>query len=300
MPYLKAFAGVARAPFLLLPVTLVAAGGGVAFFEGSLFWMRTALALVGLVSLHMAVNILNEWSDMRTGIDLETERTPFSGGSGTLPAGGMSQGSALVFGVVCAAIGLVIGVYFFSIVGSAMVPIMVIGGICVLAYTDLLAKMGIGEIAAGIGLGGGPVVGTALVNTSQISDAAIAAGVPATLMTFNLLLLNEFPDERADRKGGRKNLVILLGRGPAAWIYVAAALATPSSILVAVVLGILPAPCLVAILPSFLLAKPIMWAFTDPDEPVPIPALGSNVIWNLATNTLLALGLIFAAFGFFG
>ena len=79
MADLKAFAGVARAPFLLLPVTLVAVGRWGCLLEGSLSWTRTLLALIGLVALHMAVNIFNEWSDMRTGIDLATERTPFSG-----------------------------------------------------------------------------------------------------------------------------------------------------------------------------------------------------------------------------
>jgi hypothetical protein len=29
-------------------------------------------------------------------------------------------------------------------------------------------------------------------------------------------------------------------------------------------------------------------------EPVPIPALGANVVWNLATNALLAVGLVIA------
>ena len=89
MAGIKDFAGVARAPFLLLPPTLVASGGAAAAWDGSFSWLHTIMAVIGLVVLHMAVNILNEWSDMRTGIDLETERTPFSGGSGTLPAGGI-------------------------------------------------------------------------------------------------------------------------------------------------------------------------------------------------------------------
>jgi 1,4-dihydroxy-2-naphthoate octaprenyltransferase len=295
MTEFRAFAGVARAPFLLLPLTLVAAGAGVAVLEGAFSWPRTLVALVGLVALHMAVNILNEWSDMRTGIDLTTERTPFSGGSGTLPAGGMTLSGALIFGIACSAVGLVIGLYFLSVVGAAMVPFLVVGAVCVLAYTDVLARLGVGEIAAGLGLGGLPVAGTALVNTGEVSAAAIAAGVPATLMTFNLLLLNEFPDEAADRGGGRKNLVVLFGRRTAAWIYAAAGIGTPLSILVAVVVGVLPTVCLVAAVPSLLLAKPLSWAFNDPNLPVQIPALGSNVIWNLATNSLIAVSLIIAA-----
>jgi 1,4-dihydroxy-2-naphthoate octaprenyltransferase len=295
MAELKDFAGVARAPFLLLPPTLVASGAAAAAWDDGFVWSHTVMALIGLVALHAAVNILNEWSDMRTGIDLETERTPFSGGSGTLPGGGMSLRTALVFGLVCAAIGLGIGIWFVPRIGAALVPIMIVGGVCVLAYTDVLARMGIGEIAAGFGLGAGPVIGAALVQDGTWSRAAIAASIPAFFMTFNLLFLNEFPDERADRKGGRKNLVILLGRRPAALVYAAAAIATPVVIVASVVIGWLPAPAVIGALPSLLLVKPLQWAFGDIDLPVPIPALGANVAWNLATNTLLAVGLVAAA-----
>ncbi len=99
MAGISSFARVARAPFLLLPPTLVASGAAAAAWDGAFSWLHSVLALIGLVVLHMAVNILNEWSDMRTGIDLATERTPFSGGSGTLPAGDMSARTALVFGL---------------------------------------------------------------------------------------------------------------------------------------------------------------------------------------------------------
>jgi 1,4-dihydroxy-2-naphthoate octaprenyltransferase len=296
MAGIKEFAGVARAPFLLLPPTLVAAGAAAAAWDGSFSWWQTLLALIGLVALHMAVNILNEWSDLRTGIDLETERTPFSGGSGTLPAGGMGSRTALVFGLVCSGIGLVIGLWFLCKVGWVLLPIILAGAVAVLAYTDLLARIGIGEIAAGFGLGAGPVIGAALVQGGGWSNAAAAASIPAFFMTFNLLLLNEFPDEEADRGGGRRNLVILLGRKTAAWVYVMAGLATPAALVVAVVLGVLPAWCLAAVLPSLLLVKPLRWAAKDPAEPVPIPALGANVVWNLATNTLVAVTLIVAMF----
>jgi 1,4-dihydroxy-2-naphthoate octaprenyltransferase len=294
MAELKDFAGVARAPFLLLPPTLVASGAAAAAWDDGFVWSHTVMALIGLVALHAAVNILNEWSDMRTGIDLETERTPFSGGSGTLPAGGMATRTALVFGLACAAVGLGVGLWFIPLIGTALLPIMVVGAISVLAYTDVLARLGLGEIAAGFGLGAGAVVGTALVQEGSWSRAALAASVPAFFMTFNLLLLNEFPDEVADRRGGRKNLVVLLGRRAAAFIYAAAAIATPISIVVSVVIGWLPAPALIGALPSVLLVKPLTWAVGDTDRPVPIPAMGANVAWNLLTNTLIAVGLVAA------
>jgi 1,4-dihydroxy-2-naphthoate octaprenyltransferase len=291
MPKLTAFAGVARVPFLLLPITLVASGAAAAAYDGHFSWSRTVVALVGLVALHVAVNVLNEWSDMRTGIDLHTQRTPFSGGSGTLPSGAISSRATLVFGLAAAAVGLAIGAWLVTQVGWVLLPVMIVGAVCVLAYTDVLARIGVGEVAAGLGLGGLPVIGTALAQDGVLGPAAMAAAVPATLMTFNLLLLNEFPDEEADRAGGRRNLVVLLGRRGAAFTYAVAALLTPTAVVAAVVAGALPGYSLVAVLPSALLKQPLRWAFSDPGGSVPIPALGANVGWNLATNLLLAASL---------
>ena len=62
----------------------------------------------------------------------------------------------------------------------------------------------------------------------------------------------------------------------------------------AVGLGVLPGLALLATLPSLLLAKPVSWALASPQAPVPLPALAANVIWNLATNAVLALALVAA------
>ena len=115
--------GVTRAPFLVLSVTLVAAGAASSAYDGSFRWSATMIALVGLVALHSAVNALNEASDMRTGIDLHTERTPFSGGSGTLPAGHLSERTAWIVGYGAVAIGAACGVWFLIDVGWFLVPL---------------------------------------------------------------------------------------------------------------------------------------------------------------------------------
>ena len=296
MANIRAYAGVARAPFLLLPVTLVAAGAAAAAYDGGFSLTSTLIALVGLVALHVSVNSLNEASDMRTGIDLNTVRTPFSGGSGTLPAGLLDMRSALVLGWAGLAIGAVIGIWFVTRVGWSLIPILIIGAVAVVAYTDFFARSGVGEIAAGLGLGALPILGTALVQSGVIGPAAIAASIPAFFMTFNLLLLNEFPDEQADRTGGRRNLVLMTGRSTAAKIYAFAALAVPVSIIAAVLMRVWPLWAFAAVIPSLiLLPKPLQWGFRDPQQPVPIPALGANVIWNLSTNVVIAIALGVAA-----
>lgn len=290
------FAGVARAPFLLLPVTLVAAGTGAAAVAGQVVWPFAALALLGMLGVHVAVNALNEASDFKRGIDLETRRTPFSGGSGTLPEGRLGYGQALITGLVGGAIGIIVGMYFLTVVGWALVPILALGAIAVFAYTDVLARIYVGELFAGLGLGALPVIGTALVQTGNFDAVAVAASLPAFFMTFNLLLLNEFPDEGPDRKGGRRNLVLLLGRPASARLYAAFAVLVPISIVAAVLAGHLPRLAAVAIVPSLIfLRPPLAWALRSPQESVPIPALGANVAWNLSTNALLAVALGVAA-----
>ena len=291
----SAFLGISRGPFLILPVTLVVCGAGASAYHHSFSWSHTALALIGLLALHMAVNIFNEVSDFKTGIDLETEPTPFSGGSGTLPSGSMTPRTAKIFGVICSIIGGAVGVYFLVEIGWPMVPLVIAGAILVLTYTNVMARIGLGEVGAGLGLGTLPILGTGLVQTGRIGSAVIVASIPAFLMTFDLLLLNEFPDEKADRHGGRRNLVLMLGRTWAARLFIVAALAVPVVLAVGVWMKILPPLALVAAAPTLLLIGAFTWAWRSPETDPPIPALGANVIWNLTTNTILGLALLFAA-----
>ncbi len=289
----RSILGVSRAPFLLLPVTLVAVGAAASYHDGGFDVLTSVLCLIGLVAAHVGVNALNEASDMQTGIDLVTVRTPFSGGSGTLPAGGMSVRGAYFLGFVAAGIGLDIGIWLIIRVGPVLIAPLALGAFAVLAYTHFLARTGLGEIFAGLGLGALPVLGISLAQDGTLGPASIAAAVPAFFTTFNLLLLNEFPDEQADRGGGRKNLVLMFRRPVAAKIYVAATAAVPASLAIAVSLGALPWYALAAIPPTALAIPACRWCLTSPREPVPTPALGGNVMWNLATNAVLAAALIF-------
>jgi 1,4-dihydroxy-2-naphthoate polyprenyltransferase len=202
---------------------------------------------------------------------------------------------ALKLGLGLAAVGLLVGLWFLFRVGWVFLPFLLVGAVLVLGYTDALARVGLGEVAAGLGLGGLAVAGTALVQEGEVGPVAVAASVPAFLMTFNLLLLNEFPDEVADREGGRRNLVLILGRKGAAMVYAGAALLVPVWIVGAVGGGLLPGLALLGVLPSILLVKPLTWAFGDTTADVAHPALGANVAWNLATNTVLGISLFLAA-----
>ncbi len=86
----------------------------------------------------------------------------------------------------------------------------------------------------------------------------------------------------------------MLGRKGAALVYAAAAILTPVSIIVAVIVRALPPHAFAAALPSLFLAQPLAWAFGNTRLQPPVPAMGANVVWNLATNTVMAVALAVA------
>ena len=75
-----------RVPFLVLTVACVFLGASVAVFNQTTISLPILmLALFGALLAHISVNTLNEYFDFKSGLDFETEKTQFSGGSGALP-----------------------------------------------------------------------------------------------------------------------------------------------------------------------------------------------------------------------
>ena len=286
-----------RPHFLILSLTLVPIGTALAYYHGYFNPLNFALALVGLVLLHVSVNVLNDYFDYKYGIDLQTSRTPFSGGSGFLPAGALNPSAVYRLGVFAFLGGALIGVYFLITVGLILLPIIILGAVFVCLYTSHLVRLkGVAEVSAGLGLGALPVLGAYLVQTGFYSLEVALVSIPSGILTFNLLLLNEFPDVEADRKGGRKHLVVLLGRRAASKLYAALALTVYAWILVCVLLG-LTSPFLLLCFATFPLAfKAAKTALKECEELRGLmPALGLNVLVVLITQTLLAVSYLAAA-----
>ena len=290
---LRPLLSVSRPPFLALPVTLITLGAAASVANtGFISVVRTGIALIGLISLHVSVNALNEAADYESGIDKRTDATPFSGGSKTLPAGNIDPTTVYRFGYLTAAVGAIIGVWFLVIIGPILIPIYIVGGASVLAYTEYLTKFGLGEVAAGLGLGGLPVIGAALVQSGEISSIELLAAVPAFILTFNLLLLNEFPDISPDRYGGRANLIHRLGRVWGGRLYAVATVSVPIIIIIGVISNVFPRTALLALLGIVAAFRPVIWSIQTPKQRPPMAVLRNNVIFILSTNVLLAIGLI--------
>ncbi len=292
----KTWAAQVRANFLILAVLLVLLGAAAAHADGHGSWLLTLLTVVGVVLAHAAVNLFNEHSDHRTGIDDHTERTPFSGGSGNLQAGHTTPRAVLGAAVGTLAAAAAIGLYLTWVAGWPLLVLIAAGGLASVLYTSHLSRWALGELAAGLCLGTLVVIGTYYVLTSTVTVPVLVLALPPGMLTAQLLFLNEFPDAEADRAGGRRHLVIRLGKRRAAVLYAAMMVLIYAVIVAGAASRILPLWTLLGLLPVPLAVKASLTALKHHgDTPRLVPALGANVMTVLGTDLALAVALFLAS-----
>ena len=295
MVRLRYILGIIRAPFLLLTPACVFLGAALAVYEhGDIDALRTALVLVGALGAHVGVNALNEYSDFRSGLDANTERTPFSGGSGTLPRQPGLARTALAVGLGACALTAATGLYFVLTTGLAVLVIGVVGLCVVLTYTVWVTRSPVlCLIAPGFGFGSLMVVGTHLVLSGHVSRASALASLVPFFLVNDLLLLNQFPDVEADRAVGRRHLPIVLGKKPASMVYTVFLVAAYGCVALPVLLGVLPRTVLLGLIPAALGVPTCLGVVRHcGDTPRLIPFMGFNVVMTLATPCLMAVGLL--------
>lgn len=293
-----------RANFLVLAVLLVLIGVALAYKylpEGhSIRWYDIALLIIGTVGAHVSVNLFNEYSDYRTGIDNHTIRTPFSGGSGMMKAGHTRPTEVLMAAVASLLVSGAIGVWYGITAHRILFPIILTGAFSIVLYTPLLTRLMLGELFSGLTLGTMVVLGTFISLTatpgqplgSLLPFEVIMVSIPPGILTSMLLLLNQFPDAEADRQGGRKHLVIQYGRRNAALIYTAGAIATFAIIFILPLVGVSSYWLFLGLLPLPIIFKATFTTLKSYNNREGlIPAMGANVATVLLTDALLAAAI---------
>jgi 1,4-dihydroxy-2-naphthoate octaprenyltransferase len=283
-----------RPQFLLLSVVLAFLGTSLAWYNGAFHLGYALLAFVGLLLCHISVNVLNDYYDYISGIDLKTRRTPFSGGSGFLPAASLNPRHVLWFGLTCFLLAVPIGVYFVLVKGWPLLPLLVVAAVCILLYTPLLTKLGWPEWSPGLGLGALPILGTYFIQTGEYTLPAIVASIPSGILVHNLLLLNEFPDAEADKTAGRKTLPITMGGRGAGIVYSVLTIVLYLWIIGWVAAGVMPVFCLISLVTLPFAVRAIRGALNFQDDSKLMPAMANNVLLVLLTQLFLGIGYVLA------
>ncbi|MFC1753281.1 prenyltransferase [Thermoproteota archaeon] len=280
MIQLKVWFRIVRIRFLTASILAVTAGLTISYGRfGLMNPFLAALTYLGVISLHVSVDLLNDYFDYRSGIDLITTRTPFSGGTGVLPAGLLSPTSVYKAGILFLINGIIIGLYLTLTQSFLILPILVFAAISTYFYSTKLIGWGIGEILL-VFKGAFIVLGTYLVQTIRIDFEPFYVGLVFGTLSASVLFINEFPDYDADKAKGRINLIVRLGKQRAALIHKFFHIIAYSFIILGVASTIIPNAALLSLLLlplTFRVAKGLNENYNDHEKLIPYMATNSRI-----------------------
>lgn len=278
----------ARPRTLPAAISPVVVGTGLAVAADSFLVERALLALIVAVGLQVGVNYANDYSDGIRGTDDARVGPIRLVGQGLASAPSVRAAAFLSFLVAAlAGLGLVLltGMWWLIAVGLASIAAawLYTGGPRPYGY------LGLGEVFVLVFFGVVPVMGTAYVQTLELTVPALLAGFSVGLFACAVLITNNLRDIPGDTTSGKRTLAVRLGDRRTRVLYIVmvvsgfgfivalAALTSPWTLL-----GLLALPWAIA---------PIRIVASGARGPGLIPALKSTGTLVLVTGLALGLGL---------
>jgi 1,4-dihydroxy-2-naphthoate octaprenyltransferase len=271
-------------PNAIVPVM---AGTGVAIGEGGFNPVRAVLALFVALLLQIGVNYANDYSDGIRGTD-DQRVGPMRLVGSRVATPRQVLAAALGSFAAAAVLGLILVIltraWWVLLVGAAAIAAgwFYTGGSRPYGYRAL------GEASVFVFFGVVPVVGTAFVQTEQLSWAALIASVPVGLLSCSMLVVNNLRDVDTDGASGKRTLAVVLGAPRTRRLY-AACLVVPFVVAVAMI-PLAPAAPL-AVLAAPLAVPPVRTVLAGGAGPALIGALQQTGKLQMAYGLLLTIGL---------
>jgi 1,4-dihydroxy-2-naphthoate octaprenyltransferase len=180
------------------------------------------LHLFCVICFHAASNVMNDYDDYRSGCD-EMNRdfiAPFTGGSRMIQEGIVSPDYVRKTAIVLFGLGTISGLFLTFLVHYSVAlffPPALLGGYL---YTRFFAKHGIGEFVIFIHFGILTTLSGFYVQSLSIDPGSVLLAIVNGMFVVNILLINEFPDSKADKKAGKNTLVVRFGEKKAFYFYI--------------------------------------------------------------------------------
>ncbi len=218
---------ITRAPFLTAALTPVVIGVVWAAYVANVDVnaLYTTLAGLGVLLLHLASNVMNDYYDVKSGTDAANTAyfVQYSGGSRAVEMRLIDLAGTKRVGLTLMGMALAIGLYLTWAVGLGVLWLGLSGLAIGYFYTApplrLVARRGLGELSIGLAFGPLITLGMAYVCTGEYLLEAFLVGIPAGLLTANILLINQVPDAAGDAVTGKNHLVVTFGARAAVGIY---------------------------------------------------------------------------------
>ena len=277
----------ARPRTLPAAVVPVLVGTGVAIGDGDFVWWRALLALVVALAVQIATNYANDYSDGIRGTDDARVGPVRLVAAGLASPAAVRRAAWLAFGVA--------GVAGLALAAATTWWLLVVGAACIAAgwlYTGGPAPYGyrgFGELFVCVVVGLVATVGTAYVQTEELTRVAFDSGAAVGFLATALLVVNNLRDIRSDAESGKRTLAVRIGDGRTRTLYVLL-LGVAFVQLLAVAVGGRPW-ALLALGAAPLAVAPVRTVRGGAIGPALIAVLQDTARLELAFGALLAVGL---------
>ncbi len=189
-------------------------------------------ATLGLLAL-LATQLFTHYSNDYYDLDADRENrsyTRWSGGSRVLADGRLPPQAALIAALVCGAMALGAGAWAAALspVPAGSLTLLGLGMLLAWAYSApplALNRRGLGELTGALLVPGLSIGYASYLQVGGVGRPALLAAAPLCLLQFAMLIAVNLPDAAGDARVGKRTLVVLLGSGRAAILYMAAVLA---------------------------------------------------------------------------
>jgi len=221
----EVFFRASRPKFLIASAAPVLVGSALGYAASNTFHpLLFILGLLSIMALHSGANLANDYFDHISGNDWANKNpTPFSGGSRFIQEGILSPKAVLLTAITALVAGSTIGVVILLLTKSLFILILgLIGVLGGFFYTAPPLKLGyrcVGEFVIALLFGLLPVYGSYYLQTGTIDTIPILPACIVSILIFEVIFVNEFPDAAADTAVNKRTLVVRFGVPISVWIY---------------------------------------------------------------------------------
>jgi 1,4-dihydroxy-2-naphthoate octaprenyltransferase len=268
----------------------VSVGSTVAAVEGAFSWPLYLLTLIGAVLMHAASNLINDYDDVRHGVDSPDVPTaryrPHPLMEGRLQLEQVRAAAYLLYLVAA-----LIGVFLAATRGMLVLVLGIIGTAAGITYTAAPLNYkykALGEFSVFLMWGPLMVTGAYYVQQQAVSADALLISIPFGVLVALVLLANNIRDARYDRCRGIQTLAIVLGERRGVSLYLGLIVAAYLAVVIMAVFGPLTVWSLIVLLSTPLAVKLLRQMTRD----IPLDADAQTAKLDTAFGLLLVFSLV--------
>ena len=281
-----------RIKFILASIIAVSNGIAISYWKtGTVDPGFALLTYFGIMCLHISVDLLNDYSDFKRGIDTNTKRTKYSGGTGVIPENLINPRLIYCVGLVFLILGGLTGLYFVTVKGIVILILLSFAIISIYFYSTNIVNAGLGELFVAI-KGCMIVMGSYYIQSDLIDLSSIFVGIIIGLLSAVVLLVTSFPDYQADKKSGRRTLVILLGKQNSVKIFATIIIVTYGMIIGGVIFNIIPVLSTIGLVSIPFAIKAIYRLRQYSDSSHLVSSMANSIIYSRICGFLLAISFV--------